>query len=261
MIAIRNKDYVWPLSEILKHPLDPLRPHLVDVVKIFTQYIGPTLLFIFPTIKLLKSKEYRLYILILLAWFILPTISNASIAKAFTSRYILFTLPAGIILISLGIGQFKYKYKYLLLALLLIPNIIYIYQISVRPFYAKLPSTELGYIEDWTSGWGISQSADYLIKRSKEANVIVGTEGNFGTLPDGLQIYTDGVEHLTVIGVGLEFHTLPANLVNARKYGDEVYLLMNKSRLLLSPEEVDKLTLVQTYEKPKNDKLLLYRFN
>ena len=122
-----------------------------------------------------------------------------------------------------------------------------------------MPSTETGYLQNWTSGWGIKPASDYLKTRSQQANIIVGTEGSFGTLPDGLQIYTDGTPQLTVIGQGLGFTQIPSSLVDARKFGDEVYLLLNKSRLTLSSQDQDKLVLVQSYPKPDGDELLLYR--
>ena len=35
MIALRNQDYVWSISEILKHPLDPLKPHLLNTLSLY----------------------------------------------------------------------------------------------------------------------------------------------------------------------------------------------------------------------------------
>jgi hypothetical protein len=145
------------------------------------------------------------------------------------------------------------------LIVVFILNINFIIKISIDPFHQVLPSTETGYLSDWTSGWGISQSALYLKERSKVANVIVGTEGNFGTLPDGLQIYTNQVPQLTIIGLGLGFTSIPTNLSNAKNYGDEVYLLINKSRLKIYSSELDKMKLISTFEKPKDDELLLYQ--
>ena len=257
MIALRNRDYVWPLSEILRHPLDPLRPHFFDFIRIVSVYIGGifvSLIFLFRFRQNFKLK------LILLAWAFLPLLSNLVFAKVFTARYILFSLPYLILLLSFSLQSFSLKWRYLFF-LLLIPQFIFIYRLSTNPFNVKLLTSEAGYIQDWTSGWGIKQAATYLKDRAKVANVIVGTEGAFGTLPDGLQIYTDGTLQLTIIGVGLQFETLPENLVNARNFGDEVYLLINRSRLMLDASALTKLNLVQSYPKPANDELLLYRFN
>ncbi len=272
MISLRNKDYVWPITEILKHPLDPLKPHIFDIFHIYNSYISlPIIIFSIIGFLLifLKSKQNKLNlsVLIIFFWWILPLIADAGIAKVFTARYILYTLSPLIILLSIGIFYLLTQIKNvtnifvccLALILLIILNANLIYKISLNPKTINLPSTEVGYISDWTSGWGIKDASTYLKSRTLEKNVIVGTEGYFGTLPDGLMIYTQNTNQLTVFGVGLEFTLIPEKLTIAKNYGDEVYLLINQSRLKLLPAEVQKLTLIKSYDKPNSDKLLLYK--
>lgn len=272
MIALRNKDYIWTISEILKHPFDPLKPHLINAFSLYTHYLSlPLIIFSLTGLLLfIVNKKNRQQILkpkylVLFAWWLLPLIANAALAKVFTARYILFTIPPFIILISIGFLNFLSKIKSNFLKIIFIIsvfilNINFIYKISLNPFNQKLISSEQNYLVDWTSGWGIKESADFLKQRSLVANIIVGTEGGFGTLPDGLQIYSRNIPHLTIIGVGLGFTKLPASLVNARDYGDEVYLLINKSRLKLETSESDQLELVKSFIKPDGDQLLLYKF-
>lgn len=276
MIAIRNRDYVFSLSEVMRHPLDPLVPHLKDITNIYSQYISvPVIIFslLFVVLFLiqkanLKNKFIHSEYFVLLFWWILPIIANATIAKTFTARYILFTLPPLIILISLGLTSFAKNTcklfghctrQYLLVVFVFSLNIFWMYHISTNPQKIKLPPTESGYLVDWTSGWGIKESAEYCIERSKTANVIVGTEGYFGTLPDGFQIYVDKVPHITVVGVGLGFKTIPENLLDAKKFGDEVYLIANKSRLKLLDDEYKKIEIIKQFSKPDGDSLLLIK--
>jgi len=259
-IALRNKDYVWTLSEILKHPLDPLIPHFRDILNIFSFYLSkPLLLSPLLIIFFRKKIKFDRIFLIYIAWFFLPLIANAAMAKVFTARYILFSLPSLILILSYFLKAFFNKKYFYFLLIIFIPNFWRISQISLRPADLSLPGTETGYVSGWTSGWGIKDSADYLISRSKVANVIVGTEGYFGTLPDGLQIYTNNIPQLTVFGVGINITEIPEKLIDAKNYGDEVYLLFNASRLKLSSAEMDTLTLVKSTLKPDGDALLLYR--
>lgn len=267
MIYLRNRDYVWSFSEIIRHPLDPLKPHLSDTLTLYTHYISWPLL-ILALLGILfyfyQKNKFNKEFLILISWWLLPLIATATIAKVFTARYILFTLPSLIIILSLSISFLVSKIKSILIKSILliaifILNINFIIKISIDPFHQNLPSTETGYLSDWTSGWGINQSAVYLKERSLYANVIVGTEGNFGTLPDGLQIYTNKVPQLTIVGLGLGFTDVPSNLVNAKNYGDEVYILINKSRLKINSTDLNNLKLINTFEKPKDDQLLLYQ--
>lgn len=60
--------------------------------------------------------------------------------------------------------------------------------------------------------------------------ILVGTEGYFGTLPDGLQMYLEKVPNTTVIGIGLYPDKVPEELLNATN-DNEVYLLINDERL------------------------------
>lgn len=262
MIALRNQDYVWGLSEIIKHPFDPLTPHLHDTLAIFSQYISwPVLIFALIGLFLFFFYQKNTHLFVLLSWALLPLIANSAMAKVFTARYILFIVPSFLILISIGLSVFfkNNLSRIIFVLILLIPNLFWLQKISTDPFNVQLLSTESGYLSGWTSGWGIKNSADYFKERSKSANVIVGTEGSFGTLPDGLQIYTDGTKQLTIIGLGLGFTSIPNNLTNARNYGDEVYLVINKSRLSLSSLEQDKLELINSFQKPNNDAYLLYK--
>lgn len=267
MIALRNKDYIWTIGEILKHPLDPLKPHLINTFEIYHYYLSiPLIIFaVLALIIYLKNwkSEVRNFI-ILIAWWLLPLIANCIMAKVFTARYILFTLPPLLVIISILIFSFIKKIpftylRFIFIIAIFIPNIIFIKNLSTNPFNQKLPSSEQGYLIDWTSGWGIKEVATFLKQRSLSANVIVGTEGYFGTLPDGLQIYTTNTKQLTVFGVSLGFSQIPEKLIDAKNHGDEVYLLINKSRLKLTIEELSKLELVNSFAKPDGDYLLLYK--
>jgi hypothetical protein len=191
----------------------------------------------------------------------LPLVANMAIAKVFTGRYILFVLPYLIILISIGILNLSNKYKYLkfLILILFIPNLYYQYQLSFKPFEVKLPNTESGYTSGWTAGWGIESISKYLIDRSKTNNVIVGTEGYFGTFPDGLQIYTNNIPQLTVFGVNNDLVQIPEKLIEARNYGDEVYVIKNSSEKIFTKESLSKLNLIKTFTKPDNSSILFYQ--
>lgn len=262
MIALRNRDYIWSFSEVLKHPLDPLKPHLVDIFNIYTQMISLPVLIatVVVLVFLLRNSKFLILnskFLILASWWLLPLIANAALAKVFTARYVLFTTPPFIILMAVILSKVKAS----VLLLLFIPNLIWIYQIVFNPFNVILPSTETGYLLDWTSGWGIKPVADFIINRSKDRGVLVATEGSFGTLPNGLEIYTEGTKNLTVLGTGLAYAQIPEQLIKSQATGNEVYLLYNQSRLALSPSEMEKLSVVQKYPKPDGDNLILYQLN
>lgn len=262
-IAIRNRDYVWGVSDILAHPLDPFLPHLRDILSIYNQYLSTPLIIIALLSLFYYRKKLTTLSLTVTLWWLLPLLANMAIAKVFTLRYVLFTLPPLLILIGIGLDQLKISNQrlYIIIAILSLPGIFFNIKLSTNPFGTKLYATESGYLSSWTSGWGIKEVSKLLIERSKVANVIVGSEGYFGTLPDGLQMYTNQVPQLTVFGVGIDINQIPEKLIDARNHGDEVYLLFNRSRLKLPPDALSKTTIVSTYPKPDDDELLLLRLN
>jgi 4-amino-4-deoxy-L-arabinose transferase-like glycosyltransferase len=270
-IALRNRDYIWPLSKILKQPLDPFIPHLKDLFVFYLQYLSFPLLILSLVgfiLYFFKTKSLSRLSFFILCFYLLPTIANLAMAKIFTGRYLLFTTPALIILISLSLIKFFHHshrifqsfYRQLLVVILcFLPNLYWLTLVSFKPFQVKLPTSESGYLEGWTAGWGIKQVSDYLISRSKNYNVIVGTEGYFGTLPDGLQIYTDSLPHLTVFGLDPELTQIPFKLIDAKNFGDDVYLLLNSPKKPLDQSSLDRLTLIKNFSKPDGSSLLLYQ--
>ena len=135
----------------------------------------------------------------------------------------------------------------------------YQYQLSFNPFKTKLPTSEFGYTSGWTAGWGITDISKFLIEQSKTKNVIVGSEGYFGTFPDGLQIYTNNIPQLTVFGVNNDLVEIPEKLIEARNYGDDVYVIKNSSTNVFNPESLSKLNLIKSYIKPDGGAILLYQ--
>jgi len=276
MIALRNKDYVWPLSELLKHPLDPLLPHLKDMWRYYYHYLTwPIFAFgLLGVIFSLWEKKMRLWGVILLTVWAAPLILEAAVAKVFTARYILFGLPVFSVFVSYGLRAGGLMVEKVIqkiinkswsrgwligtgVVFVLIPSLCFDWYLWRNPVKASFPEDErAGYLEDWTAGWGIKEAADYLKELPRDKNIIVGTEGFFGTLPDGLQIYLEGENKITVIGVGYPIKTVPEPLLNAKKAGDRVYLLVNQSRMEM--KKGGKLKLIEKFSKPGGDELLFF---
>jgi hypothetical protein len=117
---------------------------------------------------------------------------------------------------------------------------------------ANLPIHERsGYLEEWSAGQGIKEVADYIEKQylTNHKKIVVGTEGYFGTLPDGLQIYLNKYSEIIVIGIGLTFDKVPTPLLESKQAGNPTFLVANSSRYNLSNAEKQGLTLVASYPK------------
>jgi len=269
MISLRNKDYVFSLKEVLSHPLDPFKPHIGQVWEWFWFFVSLPIIFTFIAGLVVGLRRFAKQTILLLIWFVVPLVVQMSLAKVFTARYIFFTIPFFLIVAAFGLNWLMVKIKtarYLLigtlLVVILLPVFSFNYHLLTNPQKLSLPGGERsGYLELWTSGYGINEVRDYIKKLSKEKQIIVGTEGYFGTLPDGLQIYFDKDPKVTILGVGLALNKIPEQLVDSASKGNPTYLVVNKSRMGAKDDPGLKLIL----EIPKaigekgQDSLLFYQ--
>jgi len=266
----RNLDYVHPITQPLVSPFDPLMPHTDRAIE-WLLALGPWPLIILIVLALLVNiRRFPRRLLLLSAWGILPILIQAEYAKVFTARYIYFSLPILIVLATSAFLVLEYptKIKYLMrykkLMVKLAPLVLTLYCLHATlvsftlvnsPEAAPLPRSERsGYLEDWTAGGGIRETAEILkdIHRDNPGiPIVVGTEGYFGTLPDGLQIYLEKMPNVTVIGIGIDLHIVPQSLLDSYAAGNKTFLVINSSRLKMQePYEQFGLKTLYSYQKP-----------
>ncbi len=257
MIALRNQDYVYPLKEILKHPFDPLGWNLRSIFRYYWSYLTPAFLILASVglVRIIKNFKKTPEFLILIFWWLAPLIGQGAIAKVFTARYILFSTVPLILFAGFGwqaINRIKKRVlSSLFLVILLIPVLNFNLKLLFNPSITPLPTDEKrGYLEDWTAGWGIRETALYLNKIDQSPGIVVATEGFFGTLPDGLQIYFDKSQKVTVLGAGQPVSAIPESLIGAKKAGNRAYLLVNRSRASLADYQSLGLEMIKIYPKP-----------
>ena len=262
-LSSRNYDYVYPFSHLFERPLDPLLPFLHRTL-LWLEDLGPYLLVAFFIVGVIMHfKKYPKKYLILLSWTFIPVIISAEFAQVFTARYVLFALPTFIILSSTAFLDFKnklYRNLSMLVILWFIIHAISInYFIITGPERAPLPSSERsGYLEEWSSGTGIRESADIIKKMAAEnpsQHFLIGTEGFFGTLPDGMQVYLEGIKNVTVIGVGQNISHIPQSLVDSKVSGNRTFLAANSSRLVFERDNFDEYGLNVVYSIKKAERL------
>lgn len=257
MIAIRNKDYVFSLSEVIKHPLNPLWGNFKDSISWFWVLLTP-LVFILGFLGMLvmfKNNKREAFFLSFCFW--TPLLAQNLIAKVNTARYLLFLVPIFLIFSAYSLNFIfeSLKSKTLTTLFLIVVFLFPAYQsalLATAPTLAWLPEKDRnGYLEAWTAGWGIAEAAEYLKEVAKSEKVLVGTEGYFGTLPDGLQIYLEKVPNTTVIGVGYPIKEIPEKLTNGI-IDNQVFLLVNDTRFEI--KNTSGLKLIATYPKALNPK-------
>lgn len=261
LIASRNQDYIFTFQEVLKHPFDPLQFHIREILEWFWVLLpGTILLASIAGLFFGWKKNWRVFLL-LGVWVLFPLLVQAEFAKVFTARYILFTIPPLFVLAAapaaVGMAASRGLRLWAVLGVLLLPALWIDYLFLTNPQKAPLPRVERsGYLEEWTAGTGIREIAQFIKEEaarlrqdSGEAKgIVAGTEGFFGTLPDGLQIYVSDIPDVTVIGVGVSISDVHPSLIEAKKFGNKVYLVVNSTRFHGDPER-EGLKLLSSYPK------------
>lgn len=266
LVGSRNQDYLFSIRQVLTHPTNPLIGNSKTTILWLWYLFTPPLFLCLFTSFFGRFRKTSFWVIFLCLFTLL---TQASVAKVYTSRYILFAATPLILPITLGLHELgtRLKKTWLVLSIFLLWPFFLSVVLVASPQKANLPfDMRSGYLEDWTAGWGQKEIADYLIAKSSEGKkLIVGTDGFFGTLPDGLQIYTQGASNITVIGGSPAITTIPESLVNSLIDKDNlVYLVANASRVNLSSEDLSRLTLINRFEKPTrlngtHESLLFYQ--
>jgi hypothetical protein len=265
MLKSRSLDYVYPVNHILQSPFDPLKPFLMEVGR-WLWIMGPSVFILLVILGIvLNIKKYPRQIIFLIILALAPILISAEYAKVFTARYIFFSIPYVIILASLSLRTYtwekiaspltKTKFILILFGLLVVHSLYIDYSYLTNPQKAPLPRSERsGYLEEWTAGYGIKEISSELKQEQREhpnEKIVVGTEGYFGTLPDGLQIYLNDTPSITIIGVGQPIRDVHTSLLESKKAGNKTYLVVNDSRFL---GDADKLGLQLVQKYPKAEK-------
>lgn len=251
MIGARNQDYVYSFKEVLGHPFMPLLENLTKTADWLFLLLSPTVL-ILGVLGFLNPKTRRQYFFLILIS-LLPLIFQAFIAKVYTSRYILYAVLPLIPLAGLGLhwlssrkGRLIQASIILFLSVPLILSFVYLFNPEIAPMSFDMRS---GYFSEWTAGTGQKEVANYLLaEEAKGKKIVVFTEGTFGTLPDGLQIYTEGHPNITIVGSTPNIFEIPSGLLNTAKTNDRFFVL-NSSRNHLPASEMAKLELIKSYPK------------
>ena len=206
-LSARNADYIFSPVDLVSRPLDPFIPHLRDIADWFPKLLTwPVLLFwVSGLIWVIRSRVRPGWIILI--WALVPLLVQTALLKTFTARYLLFSIPPLLILAGFGVEKtlekinLKNLIKTIIMVLIISSWPIYFdYLLLTNPASAPLPKAERkGYFEEWTAGYGLKDIADFLVEKKKAGPVVVGTEGSFGTLPDGLMIYLDKAQ-ISVIG-------------------------------------------------------------
>lgn len=251
MIGQKNAFFIVPYADIFRE-FGRLSNNFLDVWRWQLAYTTiPLLLTSLLGFYWLWQKKWRTG-LFLSAWLFGPMLGTILLARLFAPRYIIFVTPFILLLAAYALGTIKSVNRrlYSTLALLLIPGYL-ILRLLTDPIHFPYVSVDEGYVNGWSAGEGTKQIADWAVERieSHGRPMTIFTEGTFGILPHGLELYADGrVEGLTIRGLYPINEIPPKETLEVVAKNPETYLILNNTQTIGA---LKGLELVAEY--PKRD--------
>jgi len=259
LINSRSHDYLRSNQEIIHEFFHYFLPTFNVFFSWLISYLSlPAIILIIVSLLLAFKKKISL-IIILFTWALIPLLIQVAIGKIIYPRYLLPIIPFMLIVLGWGLTQFK-KATWPLLILIFCFWLRFDWFLLTNPIAAPLDLWERDqYLQQWSSGYGLKEITQYLKALPQTQPILVATEGSFGTLPNGLQIFFNQSDYIEILGVGFPNKTVSPAMEEALVEGKKVYLVVNAHRYNLSAS--NRLTLISEYPRPGGEKLVFYEVN
>lgn len=251
MIKRRSLDYLQPFNW----------EHLVSTSQVFfnwlLSYLSWPLIFVFALSLIIAAKFREKKIAVLSLFILLPFCALAAVGKIVYPRYLLPLVPFILIITAWGLVRLPKTIMTGIVAIILILWLRFDYYLLTDPVRAPLHQAEKEqFFYDWSAGYGLKEIRQYLRQLPADKPVVVATEGSFGTLPNGLEIYFSDDPKIQILGVGFPGGGMSAGMNQALTDGKRLFLVANFNRFTFpSP---DHLKLVGEYPRPDGERLMFY---
>ncbi|MDP1721742.1 MAG: glycosyltransferase family 39 protein [Candidatus Gottesmanbacteria bacterium] len=261
VIDQKNAIFVYPFTEWLKHPTNFFLGNVRGLLDWLINYLTwPVWIIVLGAV--FTVNKYGREKALLTAWWLAPFVALALFARVLYPRFIFFmTMPLLILAAAVTDGIIKKCGKtffgILLIVCIIFPSIWTEYLLITKPIYAPIAQADRGqYMNDWPSGWGVREVKDFILQESTKGNVIVYTDGTFGLLPYGLEMYLVDLPNIEIHGIWPIPDKAPLEVIESVKKFP-TYLVLNE--LEVAPKNWN-LTLVARYNKGlrKDRSLRLY---
>ena len=243
IISEKNLIFVYSFKEWIDNPLISFQGNLKGLLGWVFVYLTPS--YIILLFLAFWSKNFLREKIMLFFYFSVPFLALCFFGKVIFPRFIYFMALSLIPVAAYGLNfllsktsQLKDYALYFQLGLLFL---VFSYPAKVsldfalNPTIAKIPQADINqYINGWPAGWGIKRSTEFFKNISKNNEIFVATQGTFGLLPHGLEIYLQKYPKVHIKGYWPIGDYLPEEVLDKAKKMPTyfVYYQPNNSKVL-----------------------------
>lgn len=226
IISEKNLIFVYSFKEWINNPFISFQGNLKGLLEWIFVYLTPSYLILL--FLAFWSKNFFREKLMLFFYFLVPFLVLCFFGRVIFPRFIYFMALSLIPIAAYGLNFLLSKTNlikdyslYFQIGLLFL---VFSYPAKVsldfvlNPTIAKIPQADINqYINGWPAGWGIKRSTEFFKNISKNNEIFVATQGTFGLLPHGLEIYLQKYPNVHIKGYWPIDDYLPEEVLDKAK--------------------------------------------
>lgn len=236
MVEQKDAVFVYTFAQWKTHPFNFLYGNIRGLFDWAVHYLTWPI-FVTSLLAGLSFWKWPREKLLLLGWWFAPFFALALDGRVLYPRFILFMVLPLMILAAVGLvwiwEHFKGSiWRWALIVLLFVGSVYTDFYIITNPLYAPIPEADAGqYIDDWPSGWGVSQINAFLIDAATKGKVSVYTDGTFGLMPYAIEIYLVDNPNMKIKGLYPITEDMPTVMsVDAKDH--PTYMVFDQTQLI-----------------------------
>jgi 4-amino-4-deoxy-L-arabinose transferase-like glycosyltransferase len=232
MITAKNSVFLYSFQEWSSHPFNYLFGNITGLIDWLVGYltIPISIIAFLPILVIFWRIREKILLYI---WWLGPFVGLAMFGRVIYPRFILFMTIPLIIMAATTIAWItriagRKLIGIMIIFFILLPSLYTSYYIIKDPKYALIPQADSGQlINDWPSGWGVREVNQFLLEKSKLGKVTVFTDGTFGLLPYGIEIYLVDNPNITIKGIWPMPIKIPDEILNSARVAP-TYIILNQ---------------------------------
>lgn len=249
LIGQKDTTFIWTVSEFIRRPFPNLWGNLHGLWGWFTSYLTyPMVLLVALSLGVGLWKKEREKLLVAL-WFVIPFLALASFGKVIYPRFILFMSLPLLVLAADSLKRLCFLKNRLILyplyLILIIIPLYFSYQIIFDIYHAPLTRADRGqYLFGQPAGGGVKEAIALFQKAAQTSQIFIATEGTFGLMPYGLELYLVNDPRIEIKGYW-PVETVPEEVLAKAKLYPTFFLFYQRQDL----SSFSHLKLIKEYRK------------